>query len=344
MNKLHKDPLVWVFLAFSTYPFLPYLGNFISLGSELLLWFIFTLSFNLCLGQTGLPSFGHGAFFGLGSYAAAITFLRLSGNNGFITPILAGIALGAAASALLGWLIREKKGVYFAMLTVAFTQVCFGLCFRWDEVTGGEAGLSGVKRIDFLGLPMNDPVLFYYFCFVVFLVCAVVIRKITRSCYGLSLQSVRQNPIRSQYLGYNIGVYKFTVYTISGGFAGLAGALYCLLTQSVYADVLDWSKSGDVVMATLLGGGTVSFYGPIVGSFIFVICKNLLSSLWDHWAFLYGLSFVVILSLFPTGLMGVLKKKQVLAPRSEESPASGPLPEPLSETLPGQEETKREEA
>ncbi|MDR2056607.1 MAG: branched-chain amino acid ABC transporter permease [Desulfovibrio sp.] len=330
MNKILKDPLLWIFLIFSAYPFMPYIGSFISLGSELLLWFVFALGFNLCLGQTGLPSFGHGAFFGMGSYAAAISFLRLFNHDAFVMPILAGIVLGAAAAALLGWLIREKKGVYFAMLTVAFTQVCFGIAFRWDEVTGGEAGLSGVLRGAFFGLPMNNPIVFYYFCFLVFIVCAVIIRKISRSCFGLSLQSVRQNPLRSQYLGYNIGLYKFSVYTISGGFAGLAGALYCLLTQSAYADVLDWSKSGDVVMATLLGGGTVSFYGPILGSLIFVICKNLISSMWVHWALLYGLSFVIILSFFPTGLMGIVKKKRNLEPR-------------LRGNAPAQEQTRREE-
>ncbi len=308
MSRIIKDPLIWIFLIFSTYPFMPYIGSFISLGTELLLWFIFTLSFNLCLGQTGLPSFGHGAFYGLGSYAAAITFLRLS-NGGFVMPILAGIAMGVLSSALLGWLIKDKRGVYFAMLTVVFTQICFGICWRWDAVTGGEVGLSGIRRLDFFGISMADSQVFYYFCFGVFIICALVIRAITRSCFGLSLQSVRQNHIRSQYLGYNVGMYKFGVYALSGGFAGLAGALYCLLTQSAFADILDWSKSGDVVMATLLGGGTVSFYGPILGSLIFIICKNLLSSLWDHWLFLYGLSFVVILSLFPTGLMGMLRKK-----------------------------------
>ncbi|MDR0355417.1 MAG: branched-chain amino acid ABC transporter permease [Deltaproteobacteria bacterium] len=309
LSQLHKDPLLWIFLVFALYPFLPYFGNFISLGSELLLWFIFTLSFNLCLGQTGLPSFGHGAFYGLGSYAAAITFLRLS-DKGFFLPVLGGAVVGCLAAALLGWLIKDKRGVYFAMLTVAFTQVCFGVCWRWDEVTGGEAGLSGIIRQDFLGISMKDPQNFYYFCFVIFAVCSLLIRAISRSCFGLSLQSVRQNHLRSQYLGYPTGLYRFAVYSLSGAFAGLAGALYCLLTQSAFADILDWQKSGDVVMATLLGGGTASFYGPILGSFIFIVCRSLLSSLWEHWLFIYGLSFVIILSFFPTGLMGILQKKK----------------------------------
>ncbi len=309
MDKIRKDPFFWLFLVFIFYPFLPYLGNFISLGTELLLWFIFTLSFNLCLGQTGLPSFGQGAFYGLGSYAAAITFLRLFDKDAFFLPLIAAIIVGAIFGALLGWMIREKRGVYFAMLTVVFTQVVFGICWRWDAVTGGEAGLSGIKRISFLGLDMSDPNIYYYFCFVIFAICAVVIRIMTRSCFGMSLQAVRQNHIRAQYLGYNTGLYKFAVFTISSAFAGLAGGMYCLLSQSAFADILDWSKSGDVVMATLLGGGTVSFYGPIVGSLIFVLFKELLSAFWDHWALLYGLFFVVILSLFPTGVMGILKKK-----------------------------------
>ena len=146
MPRILKDPLVWIFVVFAFYPAIPYIGNFISLGSELLLWFIFTLSFNLCLGQTGLPSFGHGAFYGLGSYAAAITYLRLSGDGSFFLPIVGGVVVGTLSAALLGWFIKDKRGVYFAMLTVAFTQVCFGICWRWDEVTGGEAGLAGIVR------------------------------------------------------------------------------------------------------------------------------------------------------------------------------------------------------
>ena len=185
----------------------------------------------------------------------------------------------------------------------------FGICWRWDAVTGGESGIMGIERTTFLGINMNDPIVFYYFVFLVFALCAIVIRMIANSSFGMSLKAIRQNPVRAQYLGYNTGNYKFVVYLISGIFAGLAGGLYCFLTQSAFADILDWTKSGDVVIATLLGGGTVSFYGPIVGSIIFLLMKELISAFWDHWALLYGLSFVIIILAFPTGLLGMFKNK-----------------------------------
>lgn len=309
MNKIVKDPYLWIFLIFAFYPVLPYIGNFTSLGTELLLWFIFTLSFNLCLGYTGLPSFGHGAFYGVGSYGAALTFLHIFDMGGFAIPLLIAALTGGVFAGALGYIIRNKKGVYFALLTVVFTQVLFGICWRWDAVTGGESGLMGIERTTFLGIDMNDPIIFYYFVFLVFALCAIVIRMIANSSFGMSLKAIRQNPIRAQYLGYNTGNYKFVVYLISGIFAGLAGGLYCFLTQSAFADILDWTKSGDVVIATLLGGGTVSFYGPIVGSVIFLLMKELISAFWDHWALLYGLSFVIIILAFPTGLLGMFKNK-----------------------------------
>src|SRR5512133_1230299 len=115
MKRLIRDPYLWIFLAFLFYPLYPYLGSYISLGTELLIWFIFTLSFNLCLGYTGLPSFGHGAFYGLGTYAAALTFRRLYGKGGFVGPIIMGAIVGALFAGAVGWVIRNKKGVYFAM-------------------------------------------------------------------------------------------------------------------------------------------------------------------------------------------------------------------------------------
>ena len=309
MKRILKDPYLWIFLIFICYPLYPYLGGYISLGTELLIWFIFTLSFNLCLGYTGLPSFGHGAFYGLGAYGTALTFVHLFHKDGFFIPVILGALIGALFAGAFGYLIRNKKGVYFAMLTVAFTQVLYFICWRWDEVTGGEAGLKGIVRSSFLGIDMENPYNFYYFVFIIFILCALIIRRIAESSFGQSLQAIKQNPVRAEALGYNTGFYKFAVYTISGFFAGLAGGLYCFLTQSAFASVLDWTKSGDVVIATLLGGGTVSFYGPIVGSLIFVVAQELLSAFWDHWLLLYGLSFVIIILALPTGLMGILKRK-----------------------------------
>ena len=121
MKRIFKDPYLWIFLVFLCYPLYPYLGDYISLGTELLIWFIFTLSFNLCLGYTGLPSFGHGAFYGLGTYGTALTFLHLYNKDGFFTPILLGAVIGSLFAGAVGYIIRNKKGVYFAMLTVAFT-------------------------------------------------------------------------------------------------------------------------------------------------------------------------------------------------------------------------------
>ncbi len=309
MKKILKDPYLWIFLVFLCYPLYPYLGNYTSLGTELLIWFIFTLSFNLCLGYTGLPSFGHGAFYGLGTYGAALAFLHVFNKQGFFLPLIFGAVLAAAFAAIVGYVIRNKKGVYFAMLTVAFTQVLYFICWRWDEVTGGEGGLKGISRSSFLGIDLKDSLNFYYLVFVIFILCALVIRRIAHSSFGKSLEAVKLNPVRAEYLGYNTGLYKFYVYAISGFFAGLGGALYCFLTQSAFASVLDWTKSGDVVIATLLGGGTVSFYGPIVGSLIFVVAQELLSAFWEHWMLLYGLSFVIIILALPTGLMGILKRK-----------------------------------
>jgi branched-chain amino acid transport system permease protein len=305
MKRVLKDPYLWIFLIFLFYPAYPYIGKFTSLGTELLIWFIFTLSFNLCLGYTGLPSFGHGAFYGVGTYAAALGFLHLFGKGAFIMPLILGALTGSLFAGFLGYLIRNKKGIYFAMLTVTFTQVLYFICWRWNEVTGGEAGLKGITRPSFL----TDPIAFYYFVFIVFILCALVIRRVAHSSFGKSLLAIKQNPVRAEYLGYNTGFYKFSVYIISGFFAGLGGALYCFLTQSAFASVLDWTKSGDVVIVTLLGGGTVSFYGPIVGSVIFIIAQELLSAFWEHWVLLYGLSFVVIILAFPTGLLGIVKRK-----------------------------------
>lgn len=312
MNKQYKifvDPFFYLFIFFCLLPIVPVLGSYISLGTELLIWFLYALSFNLLLGYTGLPSMGHGAFYGLGSYVTALTYLRFVDNSkNIFVPLIASTLIVGIVAYLIGFIIKNKRGIYFALLTVAFSQIFFVIAYKWTEVTGGELGITRLFRGQFMGINLSNPIRYYYFVLIIAFSGFVIIRKITQSPFGKTLQALKQNETRVQYLGYNTTKYCYSVIGISGAFAGLCGGLYCLLYSSVFADNMHWMKCGEVVLATLLGGGIVNFYGPIVGSTIFILAREMLSSIWDNWLLLYGLTFVFVILLVPTGLLGILEK------------------------------------
>lgn len=314
MNKKYNlvyDPFFYLFIFFSVFPFIPFLGKYLSLGTEMLIWILYSTSFNLLLGYTGLASFGHGAFYGAGSYVTALLYLQFVNNSkNIFFPLLAAIIMVGILAYFLGFVLREKRGIYFALITVAFSQILYIIAFKWTEVTGGELGITRLFRGQFLGIDLTNPARYYYFVLIIVFLGSLVIRRITFSPFGKALQSLKQNEIRIQYLGYNSKKCVCYVMTIAGIFAGLAGGLYCLLYGSVFADNMSWTKSGDVVIATILGGGLVNFYGPIIGSTIFIMAREILSSIWDNWMFLYGLSFVVIILFIPTGLLGIVEKRK----------------------------------
>jgi branched-chain amino acid transport system permease protein len=309
---------MWVvFIIFALFPYIPFIGRYTSLGTEVVIWSLFALGFNILLGYTGLPSFGHGAFFGIGAYAAGIFFLRV--YKGVWFPLILSILIGGFFAALVGLLVAKKRGIYFALITVAISQVFYFIAFRWDELTGGETGLSGIDRMN-IGLPnlvnlqLSRPINYYYFVLVIFILCTLLIWKIVHSPFGKVLQAIRENEVRAKYLGYNTSVYKWGAFTISGFFAGLAGGLYTLLINSAFASVLDWTQSGNVVMMTLLGGGTVNFFGPILGAAIFIVSRDFLSAYWESWMLIYGLIFVFVILFIPSGILGLIggKKQTIL--------------------------------
>jgi branched-chain amino acid transport system permease protein len=309
---------MWVvFIIFALFPYIPYIGRYTSLGTEVVIWSLFALGFNILLGYTGLPSFGHGAFFGMGAYAAGIFFLRVS--KGVWSPLILSILIGGLFAALVGLLVAKKRGIYFALITVAISQVFYFIAFRWDELTGGETGLSGIDRMNIgipnlLSLPLSKPINYYYFVLIIFILCTLLIWKIVHSPFGKVLQAIRENEVRAKYLGYNTTVYKWGAFTISGVFSGLAGGLYALLINSAFASVLDWTQSGNVVMMTLLGGGTVNFFGPILGAAIFIVSRDFLSAYWESWMLIYGLIFVFVIVFIPSGILGLIggKKQTIL--------------------------------
>jgi len=315
--KWISNPMWIVFIAFAFFPYIPFVGRYISLGTEVLIWSLFALSFNILLGYTGLPSFGHGGFFGIGAYTAGIIFLRV--YKGVWIPLVMSILIGGFFAAMVGLLVAKKRGIYFALITIAISQVFYFIAFRWDQLTGGETGLSGVDRMS-IGLPglfsikLSTPIHYYYFVLAIFILCTVLIWKIVHSPFGKVLQSIRENELRAKYLGYHTVAYKWAAFTISGLFAGLAGGLYTLLINSAFAFVLDWTQSGNVVMMTLLGGGTVNFFGPILGAAIFITSRDLLSAYWESWMLLYGLMFVFVILFIPSGILGLIggKKQTIL--------------------------------
>jgi branched-chain amino acid transport system permease protein len=308
-----SNPMWIVFLIFTLFPYMPFIGRYISLGTEVVIWALFALGFNILLGYTGLPSFGHGAFFGVGAYAAGIFFLRV--YKGIWLPLVLSLVIAGVLAALVGLLVAKKKGIYFALITIAISQVFYFIAFRWEELTGGETGLSGIDRVS-IGLPglfsirLSTPINYYYFVLVIFILCTLLIWRIVHSPFGRVLQAIRENEVRAKYLGYNTTAYKWGAFTISGLFAGLAGGLYTLLINSAFAFVLDWTQSGNVVMMTLLGGGTVNFFGPILGTAIFIVSRDLLSAYWESWMLIYGLIFVFVILFIPSGILGLIGGKR----------------------------------
>jgi branched-chain amino acid transport system permease protein len=317
---LIKHPITLTLFLFAILPLvLPFIGGYISLATEVIIMSIFALAFNLLLGYTGLTSFGHAAYLGLGAYGFALCELHLTQRIWFV-PILSGIVLTGVFSFLVGYVISKKRGIYYSLLTLAIGQLFYFVGFRWNEVTGGETGLTGLVRptVEVPGLftlNLSNALVFYYFVFVAFLLTILLLWRIVHSPFGAVLQIIKQNELRAKYLGYNTFWYKCVCFTISGLFSGFAGALYAMFTYCAFADYLYWINSGDVVMITLIGGGLTSFFGPLAGAAIFIIARNLFSSFTQNWQIFMGIIFVIFILLFPEGLFSILKKQKPLGPQ-----------------------------
>ena len=298
-----------------------------SLAIEVMIWAIFALGFNILLGYTGLPSFGHGLYFGSGAYLFGL--LQKFVVKGTWLPMLGSIAGCALIGALLGVFLIKKRGIYFALLTIAFTQMFFFMAFQWDAVTGGENGLMGIERYDlsFFGLfkvPIEDKMAFYYFVYAILALTMLLLWRLIYSPLGSVFYAIKQNELRANYLGYNAPLYKWLSYIISAAFGGLAGTLHAMLTNGAFADPIHWSRSGDVVMMVLVGGGLTNFFGPVLGAVIFIALRDIISTITEHWYLFYGLLIVGIVLFMPEGILGYLRAgksgTQAVAEEAEPSP------------------------
>jgi branched-chain amino acid transport system permease protein len=302
--------LVWALLLTAPY-WMPLVGGYTVLGTRVLVMAMAAMAVNFLLGFTGVLSFGHAAYLGLGAYGAGMTikYLVPSTSLGLLIGVLAGI-IGAM---IIGAMIVRLRGVYFAMVTIAFGQVFYFVAFRWVSLTGGDDGLTGWKRVplDFgfgkIDILNNDRA-FYYFVLVCLAVSAGVMAALLRSPFGRTLLAIRENERRARFLGIPIEQHIWISFVISGAIASLAGTAYAYLDNFVDPRAFHWQQSGEFVIMAVLGGMR-SFWGPLIGAAIFVVLQDKVSSLTDNWMSIIGLFFVLVVVFFPRGVLGIRRRK-----------------------------------
>jgi branched-chain amino acid transport system permease protein len=323
-------PMLMAWAVLLSFPFwADALGLYAYLGTEVVIWMVYGLGYNLLLGYSGLPAFGHGAFFGIGAYAYGLSYTGLVENP--LLALLCAALFGAMAAALVGCLIAHRRGIYFALMTIACGQVFWFIAMKWHAVTGGEDGLLNVYRPEVFGLSLKDNTSLFYFVVGLFALVCVLLWRLVHSPFGKALQAVRMNETRARFVGYDVWLTKWSVFTLSGAFAGLSGGLLAISQESAYPDVMNVHGSGFIVMATLIGGGTVSFWGPVIGAVVFIVARDVLGSLTETWLLWYGLLFMAIVLFQPEGIAGAwnnhvlrwFKRLQPSPPRSSSAVLGG---------------------
>jgi branched-chain amino acid transport system permease protein len=282
----------------------PLLHLDISIVSEVLLMAIAAMAVNLLLGYTGLPAFGNAAYFGLGSYGAALSVKYVQVD--FVSAVIIGTVAGFLGGLVLGPFLLRRRGIYFGLLSIAFGQVFYFIAYRYTDVTGGEDGMNIARPPVGLGHVAVPDSAFYYVALAAFVVCLLAFRTVVASPFGRTLVAIRQNEPRVRYLGLNSDRFIFVALLLAATMTGLAGALFGLLIDFAYPLELDWHQSGDFVLMMILGGGG-TVWGPLLGAFVYVIGKDIISTITPLWQIFLGALFVACVLGFPRGILGSIE-------------------------------------
>jgi branched-chain amino acid transport system permease protein len=294
---------------------MPWVMPSFAVSTDVLIFGLFAMGFNILLGQTGILSFGHAVFFGLGAYGTAMFLMKPQavprvpaswGMFGFVT----GIALATAAALGIGALSLRRKGTYFSLITVAFNMMVYFIFIQNPfDMTGGGDGIIGIPTPPLLFLEKwRTPVNWYYFCMIITLVAVAILRIIQTSPFGEVLKGIRENEERVMLLGYDVGRYKLISFTLSGLFSGLAGSLLAFNLNFVGYDTLYWMVSGEVLIITLLGGFR-TFFGPLVGAVAYLLLKDGLSAVTENWMIFMGaVVMAIILAFRGSGILEIAEK------------------------------------
>jgi branched-chain amino acid transport system permease protein len=280
--------------------------------TEILIWGLLAMSSDILIGYTGMVSFGHSAFFGLGMYGAAAALLMFSPPNLWLA-LLFGLVASALVALFVAYFSTRLRDIYFAITTLIFSQIFYVIVFTWTEVTGGENGLNFPRpRLGIPGLfsmPFTSETM-HWFVLAVVTASYLILRRITRSPFGMVLQSIRENEPRTRAIGYPVERYKIVAVMLSGLFAGLAGVLYAVQNRFAAPDFIFFLVSGETVIFNVMGGiGTL--VGPIVGAGFFQLMREFLSRIFgDQFPYLIplGVVFIVMIIFLPQGLLGFARR------------------------------------
>jgi branched-chain amino acid transport system permease protein len=274
---------------------------------EIIVFSLFAVSYNMLLGYAGLLSFGHAMFFGLSAFATAVAIIHIPGIS-LWNVILLGISVALIAGLVIGFLLLRHKGSYFALLTLAFNALFYALATKWSSITGGDDGLS-IKRpimdLGFTSVSLSTLTPFYYFTLVIVGACILFCWYFTRTAMGQTILLMRENEDRMKFLGYNTNISRLILFTFSGVIAGIAGIFYTLHFEFVSISAISPEMTTAALLMAFVGG-TKTFWGPILGAFVYIILQNYLSNVTDRWPLFMGLLFVIMVLFVPGGLSNVI--------------------------------------
>jgi branched-chain amino acid transport system permease protein len=278
---------------------------YVGLAVQVFIMAIFAMSLNILVGHVGLPSLGHAAYFGVAAYSTG--FLYLAGIKNFWWVMTLGMGIGGLTAALFGLLATRARGAYFMLVTLALSQVLWGIAFKWRSFTGGDDGLPGIRRPEVFGIDLTPYSHFYYFSFIIFLIVLLALFILLNSPFGYALRGIRESESRMKALGYNVWLYKYMAFFFAGLFAATSGVLWCYYTGYVSPVNLGMDVSAEGLLMVILGGSG-SLLGPAIGSGIIVLLENLVSGFTERWSLILGIVYVVVIMFFSEGVSSILKR------------------------------------
>ena len=303
-RKSQTAKLYWLLAAVVTIFLFPLFLDqaWISLISEMLILALAGCALNLIMGYTGMVSFGPAGLYAVGAYTTAL-LLKKTGVP-FAIAMAAGPIMAGFIGAIIGWFCVRRSAVYFALLTLAFAQIIWTIIFQWYDFTGGDDGIVGFQTQEFLKSIIGS----YYFILIIVIICLILLWVIANSPFGKTLQAIRENPVRTEFIGINVRRYQLYAFIISSFFLGTAGSLFAAFSGSVFPDYGHWIKSTDIIVICLLGG-MYNFIGPVIGSVVYIFLSKLISAYTMYWMLFLGIIIVFLVLFMRNGIVGFISQK-----------------------------------